>query len=261
MMSQQSLYNPGWRTTSRWTKWVLTTWPLYSDRPCCVLLRTNRWAGKPRPHRARSLLTRSDSTFIIRWLFYFKLSHFKSAQYVIVVLLPHPLVVTNDRLWRNKVVIVERAPQMDVLLYCLELDEMLDYDSMKSNNSSPEKSLSRSFENLSTKTSDAGAEKAPTFSRSVTDGNLGGGGKPVIIPKNDVSSNTLVPPPPSSQPRYHPYEEIFIPPRTQQPPKPPVSRKPSVETRPKPKPAPRRSQAPKQTIVTDLWWLWRNVTC
>ncbi|XP_076804707.1 active breakpoint cluster region-related protein-like isoform X1 [Clavelina lepadiformis] len=142
--------------------------------------------------------------------------------------------------------------QMDVLLYCLELDEMLDYDSMKSNNSSPEKSLSRSFENLSTKTSDAGAEKAPTFSRSVTDGNLGGGGKPVIIPKNDVSSNTLVPPPPSSQPRYHPYEEIFIPPRTQQPPKPPVSRKPSVETRPKPKPAPRRSQAPKQTIVTDL---------
>nr|CAB3219663.1 active breakpoint cluster region-related protein [Phallusia mammillata] len=143
--------------------------------------------------------------------------------------------------------------QMDVLLYCLEMNDLPTYEAMKSGPVADiKRPLSQSSENLTQQSSDSSPthpqdktkpkDSRSSLSRSAT--------VDVIGAPSAISAKTVVPAPSSVQ-RYHPYEEITIG-QFKSSVKPPVSRKPSAG--PKPKPAPRRSSLmkPTQPVVTDL---------
>jgi len=157
---------------------------------------------------------------------------------------------------------------MDVLLYCLELNEMPDHPSLTAADSqdSPKSTandkrrLSQSAETLSgakspdsspTHDAEAKTETRGVLTRSVTVDGIEG---PQKSDRPKVSSKTVVPPP-APQQRYHPYEEITLTSVSFKNPsaKPSVSKKPS--TGPKPTPAPRKSSVIKhpQPVITDLW--------
>ncbi|XP_078481148.1 LOW QUALITY PROTEIN: active breakpoint cluster region-related protein [Ciona intestinalis] len=152
--------------------------------------------------------------------------------------------------------------QMDVLLNCLELEEMVDYDTMlKQQKEDKDKQLSKSQEDL---TDGKSIKKSkPPLTRSSTEGSFGSDKEEKTSSikqqrSGKVHSGSVVPPPtpiPKEQ-RYHPYEEIYIPSSTAKPQmKPIVSRKPSsdMQGKPKPVPAPRKPvKVPKQSVVTDL---------
>lgn len=144
---------------------------------------------------------------------------------------------------------------MDVLLYCLEMNDLPSYDVMKSGGvSNTKRPLSQSTDNL---LAQQASETSPTHNtetppaiesrnsliRSATVDVMGSTGS--------VSAKTVVPAPSNMQ-RYHPYEEITIGQFKTPAKPPPVSRKPSAG--PKPKPAPRKSSLmkPSQPVVTDL---------
>lgn len=146
---------------------------------------------------------------------------------------------------------------MDVLLYCLEMDEMLDYETLKSNMKRKKSQVERSYsQNASAdhpgnKSPEESQKQRKPLARSSTVEGVPktSGSKPV----RDVLSNVPVIP----QPRYHPYEEVYIPPKTNPKPqiKPPVARKPHSDSTNRgsaaPTPVPRRTLSTKP-VVTDL---------
>ena len=144
---------------------------------------------------------------------------------------------------------------MDVLLYCLEMEEMLDYDSLKNDNKkekADQSEVSR-VENLSldlpseNDKNNAAKKIYRPITRSATVENR----KPPTLVK-DVTANLV----PGPRQRYHPYEEVYIPPQpsAKLQTKPVVAAKPSSEPNGrdanKPAPAPRRSAQSKQPLVT-----------
>ena len=80
--------------------------------------------------------------------------------------------------------------QMDILMFCLQIEEIPEHDQLKRSFSRDE-SISKNFKGLSIE---------PTASCGV-----------FASPKSPIMPPTS--PPASSQHRYHPYEEIYIPPK------------------------------------------------
>ena len=142
---------------------------------------------------------------------------------------------------------------MEVLLHCLEMTDLLDYETLKNGNKkdkTDQVEFSRNFDGLSIEKSNENVEQDSSkknrrpIMRSVTvDSNK------TNAPKlRDVTQNLT----PGPRQRYHPYEEVYIPPKPQVP-KPVVAKKPSVEPNgrgAKPTPAPRKPVSAKSSKVT-----------
>ena len=148
---------------------------------------------------------------------------------------------------------------MDVLLYCLEMEDMMDYETLKATSRRKEKNpVERSYShNVSVEHSDDKSpeqvqkKRKPIARSSTVEGVKGAGSKPI----KDASLNV----PFVSQPRYHPYEEVYIPPKLNSKPqvKPPIAQKPVQDPSNRkssvaPTPVPRRTVLVKQPVVTDL---------
>jgi len=152
--------------------------------------------------------------------------------------------------------------QMEVLLHCLEMTDMEDYETLKNANKKEKAEsveVSKSLDGLSLDKSKESGEndstkknRRPIMRSSTVESNK------INAPKlKDVTQN-LAPGP--RQQRYHPYEEVYIPPKQNakpQIPKPVVAKKPISEPNgrsAKPTPAPRKPVPAKQSslTITDL---------
>ena len=141
------------------------------------------------------------------------------------------------------------------------MKEMVDYETMKNGKKEKTESvhLSPSFDHSNAEHTDEtdDSDQSKKTRRPIVRAST-------VESRKSIGSlaKEVVPPPPLSQQRFHPYEEIYIPPKGNAKPqivKPTVARKPSVEPNGrgtgKPTPAPRRPQSTKQQalpIITDL---------
>ena len=145
---------------------------------------------------------------------------------------------------------------MEVLLHCLEMTDMQDYESLKNENkkekserAEPAPSVSPEKSNESRENDNAKKNRRPIMRTSTVDSNK------TNVPKlRDVTQNLT----PGPRQRYHAYEEVIFPPKFNTKPqiqKPVVARKPSTEPNgrsAKPTPAPRKPIPAKPAVTTDL---------